>query len=121
MKNIKLYLDDTNDHSSEWRTQIEQRAKSVRFEFIANGKISKDTADYIIYVFTPKSDGISTIVNVVNDSNYFKGKTIFLVLNEDNGFTPHQVKSLTATGKMVKLNGGCLFDNWDELTGFLHS
>jgi hypothetical protein len=62
---------------------------------------------------------METIFNVVNDSNHFKKKIVFLVLNETNGFTTHQVKSLIATGKMVKLNGGEWFDNWNHLIEFL--
>tara|TARA_B110000211_G_C14052163_1_gene541695 strand:+ start:540 stop:881 length:342 start_codon:yes stop_codon:yes gene_type:complete len=112
-------MGDNSSDSSGLLKELEQQANDVKLEVLSGDDKLKDESDFIFYVFTPKSKGINTIVNVVNDSNYFKGKTIFLVLNEDNGFTSHQVKSLIATGKMVKLNGGQWFDNWNELIEFL--
>jgi len=36
-------------------------------------------------------------------------------------FNPHQIKSLKATGKMVRVNGGHWFESEDELKQYINS
>lgn len=63
--------------------------------------------DYLLYVITPKMEGVYSIAEVVDDSNKKPKKTIFCYTEEDGGtFNKGQTKSLDAVGKMVEDNGG---------------
>ena len=82
----------------------------------------RETCDYCLYVITPKMTGVYSIAEVVDDSNKRPDKTLLLVLDsdEDAKFTPHQLKSLRQTGKMVELNGGRVFEYMAQLVNFLN-
>jgi hypothetical protein len=120
MKNIRLYMSHKIGHSEELIKQFNQQNRNINIELISSNESLKNQADFILHTFSPEFKSLQTIFNVVNDSNHFKGKTIFLVLNETDGFTPHQIKSLKATGKIIKLNNGQWFDNWTDLLEFIH-
>jgi len=79
--------------------------------------------DFLLYVITPKFMGMYSIAEVVDDSNKRPDKTIFCVLHEDGGkkFSPFQVKSISAVGKMVKKNGATLLESLDEVVDYLNS
>ena len=70
--------------------------------------LERQTSDYVIYVITPKMTGVYSIAEAVDDANTQPQKTIFCVLEEDGDakFTPHQLKSLRATGELILRRGG---------------
>ena len=78
--------------------------------------------EFVLYVITPKMEGVYSIAEVVDDSNKRPERTIFVYLLEDDGkeFTKHQIKSLDMVGKMVKENGGKWFKSLDEVSEYLN-
>ncbi len=73
----------------------------------------RETCDYCLYTLTPKMTGTYSIAEVVDDSNKRAKKTVMVLLKEDGKerFTEGQRRSLGAVAKMVKRNGGQVFDN----------
>ncbi len=73
----------------------------------------RETCDYCLYVITPKMTGVYSIAEVVDDSNKRPEKTVLVLMRDDGDerFTDGQWKSLNAVAKMVKRNGGMVFDN----------
>ncbi|GAB5416729.1 MAG: hypothetical protein Crog4KO_22180 [Crocinitomicaceae bacterium] len=100
--------------------------KSLSADITWTNQVSeKQGCDAVLYVATPDLSGVGHIIDVVNDSNHWKEKTLFYsVMNEkpipfSEEFTPHQIKSLVATGRMVRVNGGQWFETEKELKEFL--
>ena len=83
----------------------------------------REECDYCLYVVTPKMTGFFSIAEVADDSNKRPGKTVFLVLEEDEGvqWQPHQMKSLNAVKKLVFSNGGKVFTSLKETANQLNS
>lgn len=83
----------------------------------------RETCDYCLYVISPKMTGIYSIAEVVDDSNKRPDKTLFLFLDKDEDaiFTPHQLKSLRQTAKMVEKNGARVFEIMAQLVNFLNT
>lgn len=83
----------------------------------------KERCDILLYVATSDLEGVSHIIDAVNDSNHWKEKTVFCTLfdEEDNGFNQHQKKSLIATGRMVRENKGHWFESKEALLQFLNA
>lgn len=77
--------------------------------------------DICLYVITPEMTGFYSIAEVIDDSNKRPEKTVFSFFDGGGGssFTPHQVKSLTQIGRMVKENGGAWVD-FDALPKYLN-
>jgi hypothetical protein len=121
MDSVKLYIGSEFAGSTEWMSLLKENVKGLNVDLFSENTQIKEECDFILYVFTPNSDGVSTIINAVNDSNHLKEKTIFCVLSEvfDEKFTSHQEKSLIAAGKMIELNGGNWFKNMDEVLEFI--
>lgn len=67
--------------------------------------------DFVLYVITPKMTGLYSIAEAVDDSNKQPYKTIFCVLDEDEGlyFSDGQRRSLFAVSKLIEKNGGKIF------------
>ena len=67
--------------------------------------------------------GVYSIAEVVDDSNKRPEKTILCILDKDqtNRFTKGQLKSLDQVGKMVKDNGGKVFNNLDDVAKYLNN
>lgn len=65
-------------------------------------------ADIVVYVITPKMTGVYSIAEVIDDSNKRPEKTVFCIIDEDDGksFTFGQIRSLENVGKMVHRNSG---------------
>ncbi len=82
----------------------------------ANELRERGICDFCLYTITPKKIGDYPIAEVVDDSNKRPGKTVLVLLREDDGlrFTEPQWKSLRAVAKMVRRNGGQAFDNLKE-------
>lgn len=81
----------------------------------------KETCDLLLYVATADLEGVGHIIDAVNDSNFWKEKTVFCTLYDaaPEAFNEHQKKSLVATGKMVRVNGGHWFENEEELIDYI--
>lgn len=78
----------------------------------------EEICDFCLYVITAKMKGFYSIAEVIDDSNKRPRKTIFCYLDnyaDDGNFTPEQLKSLEAIGKMVKRNGGCTYTDLSKL------
>lgn len=73
----------------------------------------REKCDFCLYVITPKMQGVYSIAEVVDDSNKRPHKTVFVCLATDDNtkFMENGLKSLKQVGKMVKENGGQVFDN----------
>jgi len=73
----------------------------------------REQCDFCLYTITPKMTGTYSIAEVVDDSNKRPHKTVMVLLRSDGDerFTQGQWKSLGAVAKMVKHNGGQVFDN----------
>jgi hypothetical protein len=82
----------------------------------------KDSADFRLYVITPKQTGFYSIAELVDDSNKIPKKTVccFLMKDDELEFTPHQIKSLDKIKEMVKRNGAHVFDSLEEVAVFLN-
>lgn len=83
---------------------------------------AREHSDYVLYVITPKMTGFYSIAEAVDDSNKRPARTLFCVLAEDEAqFTPHQLKSLTATRKLVERNGARAFETLEQVAAFLNT
>lgn len=78
--------------------------------------------DFVLYVITPKMEGVYSIAEVVDDSNKRPEKTIFCYLTDDDGkeFSEHQIKSLDMVVEMIKENGGKAFTSLGEVSDYLN-
>ena len=83
---------------------------------------ARENSEFCLYVLTPKMTGVYSIAEVVDDSNKRPEKTVFCFLekDEDLEFDKHQIKSLVATGKLVKNNGGTVLSSLEEVAEFLN-
>lgn len=83
----------------------------------------RESCDFCLYVITPKMTGVYSIAEVVDDSNKRPDKTIFVVLDEDEGlhFTPGQLKSLRSVSMMVMKNGGKSFVSLYSVSVYLNA
>jgi hypothetical protein len=92
-------------------------------EMMAEEIKQRDECDFCLYVITPKMTGVYSIAEVVDDSNKRPGKTIFcyLLSDEDQIFSPVQIKTLEQTGKMVAKNGAQFFRTFAEIADYLNN
>lgn len=67
----------------------------------------REVCDKMLYVITPKMQGVYSIAELVEDSIQRSDKCVFCYLESYEGetFEPHVIKSLKATGKMVAKYG----------------
>ena len=73
----------------------------------------RETCDFCLYTITPKKTGDYAIAEVVDDSNKRPEKTVLVLLRDDgkDRFDDRQWKSLGAVARLVKRNGGQVFDH----------
>lgn len=83
----------------------------------------RDNCDYCLYTITPLMTGVYSIAEVIDDSNKRPSKTLFCVIDEDNGkfFTQEQIRSLRQVAKMVVANGGKSFISIHSVAEFLNN
>ena len=83
---------------------------------------ARENCAYCLYTITPKMVGVYSIAEVVDDSNKRSGKTVFVLLPEDDGlaFSEGQLKSLKAVARMVPPNGVRVFYSLDEVASYLN-
>lgn len=79
----------------------------------------RESCDYCLYYITPSLAGVYSIAEVIDDSNKRPEKTVFYF--EEFPDNPKMNKSLVAVGKMVLLNGGMYFSDYDEMVDYLNS
>ena len=103
IKNLDpLYVTYYNPVVDDWTPECQK-------EEIRQRKI----CDYCLYVITPKMTGAYSIAEAVDDSNKRPDKTIFCLLEEDDGkkIVKGQIKSLRAVAKLIGDNGGVVFND----------
>ena len=63
------------------------------------------------------------IAEAVEDSNKRPEKTLFCVLRSAGGkeFDRHQLKSLEATARIIRVNGAATFDNLHSVASWVNS
>jgi len=125
----KVFLGGTTNDSN-WRDKLIDDLKIDYFNPVVDDwneeaqkneiKERKDS-DFVLYVITPKMEGVYSIAEVVDDSNKQPDKTIFAYIKEDDKeFSEHQIKSLDMVGEMVKENGGKWFKSLGEVADYLN-
>ena len=128
--NKKVFLGGTCN-KSKWRDELIDLLKIDYFNPVVddwNEEAQKEElkqrqiCDYVLYVITPKMTGVYSIAEVVDDSNKRPEKTIFCVLDKDGRyeFEDFQIKSLDSVKKLVKNNGGNVFDSLEDVAEFLN-
>jgi Nucleoside 2-deoxyribosyltransferase like len=130
--NKKVFLGGTCG-DSKWREIIKPLLKIDYFDPVCSGEWTqeaylrelqeRENSDFVMYVITPKMTGVYSIAEVVDDSNKRPEKTLFCFLetDDDMAFNKVQMKSLGAVAKMVKKNGGRVFDTLTEMADFLNA
>lgn len=105
-----LQIDYFNPVVEEWDEAAFQRELHERA-----------TCDICLYVLTPLANGYYSIAEVVDDSNKRPEKTVFCILEEDQGqqFDSFQRKSLKKIGQMVQENGGFYCEGMEDLVAHL--
>lgn len=82
----------------------------------------KLTAEFFLYVITPKMVGVYSIAELVHDSLEKSGRTLFCILEQDEDavFSKAQMKSLEATAKMCTLHGARRFETVGDVADYLN-
>ena len=115
----KVFLGGTCNEST-WRNDLIEMLKIDFFnpvvedwttECMAEERKQREVCDFVLYTITPKMTGVYSIAEVIDDSNKRPQRTIFCLLDEDEGllFTEGQRRSLGQVLEMVKSNGGKTF------------
>lgn len=78
--------------------------------------------DICLYILSPRTAGLYSIAEVVDDSNKRPGKTAFLFLEEEDGvsYSADELKALNKVGIMIEQNGGKYFRDIDDLIKYLN-
>jgi hypothetical protein len=130
--NKKVFLGGTCNNS-QWREEVKPLLKIDYFDPVCKGEWTQEAyerelyerehCDFVMYVITPKMTGVYSIAEVVDDSNKRPRKTLFCFLesDEESVFDKVQIKSLNAVAKMVKNNGGKVFESLAEMTNYLNT
>jgi hypothetical protein len=126
----KVFLGGTTNET-DWRDKLVKKLKIDYFNPVVDDwdeeaqkeeiKQRKE-CDFVLYVITPKMEGVYSIAEVVDDSNKRPEKTIFCYVDEDDGktFGKHQIKSLKMVGEMVRDNNAKWFKNLNEVSDYLN-
>ena len=91
---MKLYIGKV-EGDSDWKVNFKKQMNGHQCELIEN-ESQKEGCDYFLHVISPLTEAVKTVINAVNDSNFYPRKTVFCVIAEDNGkeFNEHALKSL---------------------------
>lgn len=125
---MKIFLGGTVN--SDWRDYLIPKLKIDYFNPVVDNwdeeaqkieELEKEKCDLLLFVITPKMEGCFSIAEVVDASNKAPEKTIFAVLNRDNGVVWNSKieKSIQAVKKLVKNNNAYVFDSLEETIDFL--
>lgn len=127
---MKVFLGGTMN-KSQWREQMIANLECDYFNPMVDSwdekaqkeeERQKKLCDYLLFVLTPRMKGVFSIAEVVDASNKSPERTIFCILDEDDGhvWSKIQLKSLNAVEKLVRANGAMVFDSLGEITDFLN-
>lgn len=130
-KSKEVFLGGTTNNSN-WRDELIPMLKIDYFNPVVTDwneeaqkkEINKrKDCDYLLYVITPKMEGVYSIAEAIDDSNKRPEKTIFCFLDKDGEkeFSKHQLKSLIMTKKMVDENGAKSFESLKDIANFLNT
>lgn len=130
----KVFLGGTCANST-WREDLIERLRIDYFnpvvadwtpECQAEELRQRETCDFVLYVITPRMEGVYSIAEVVDDANRRPEKTVFCVLDSDPTdavnyeFTKAQRKSLKAVEDLVRSRGARVCGNLGEVAAFLN-
>lgn len=81
------------------------------------------SADYILYVITPKATGAYSVAELIDDSNKRPERTLFCILytDDDSAYTESQGKSMNSVARMASGNGATQFSSLDEIIEYLNN
>lgn len=130
----KVFLGGTCNNST-WREKLISKLDSNRIDYfdpvvddwteecMKEEIKQRKNCDYCLYTITPEMIGVYSIAEAVDDSNKRPNKTIFCVLEKENGksFTQSQIKSLKQVCDMITKNGGKSFDSLESVARFLNT
>lgn len=127
---MKVFLGGTTNEST-WRERIIPMLKMDFFTPVVSDWTpacmveeiwQRKKCNFCLYVITPLMAGSYSIAEVVDDSNKRPDSTILIILRDDEDltFTDGQWRSLDAVSKMVKSNGGHIFDNLVDAANYLN-
>lgn len=125
----RVFLGGTTNNS-DWRDKLIPKLKIDYFNPVVKdwNKEAQDNeikerknCDFVLYVITPKMEGVYSIAEAIDDSNKRPKKTVFAYIKEDGKeFSSHQIKSLDMVGKMVEENGGKWFKSLALVAEYLN-
>lgn len=126
----EVFLGGTCNNST-WRDDLIPKLEVNYFNPVVDNWTSEDekkeiekrkTCDLILYVITPKMEGVLSIAEVIDDSNKRPKHTIFCVLKKDGEkeFSKNQLKSLEAVKSMVKKNGANVCETLEEVIKYIN-
>jgi hypothetical protein len=127
---MKVFLGGTIN-GSKWRDELIPKLKIDYFNPVVDDwdedaqlreEQEKESSDFLLFVITPFMKGVFSIAEVVDASNKTPEKTVFCILESDEGkiWGDFEKKSLTAVEKLVKANGANVFNSLDEIASFLN-
>lgn len=127
---MKVFLGGTCS-GWKWRDELQPLLKCKYYNPIVKDWSEEDrlrevhereTSDYVLYGITNGIKGVYSIAEVVDDSNKWPDKTIFLNLyrEDERGFTKKMSHSLKAVENLLKSNGVRVFDNIQDVADFLN-
>ncbi|OCQ23074.1 hypothetical protein A7985_03735 [Pseudoalteromonas luteoviolacea] len=84
--------------------------------------IARETADFCLFVITPKIEGLFALAEVVDTSYKRTDRTIYCYLEEDGdqSFTAQQLTVLEDIGHLVEGNGAVWLKSLEEIADFFH-
>lgn len=122
--------------NSTWRNDLIKKLKIDYFnpvvenwtpECQAEELEQRRTCDFVLYVITPRMEGVYSIAEVTDDANQRPEKTVFCVLDVDPTdavayeFSKGQRKSMKAVEDLVRSRGAKVCSSLDEIAEFLNS
>lgn len=129
-QNLKVFLGGTCNNS-KWRDKLIPKLNIRYFDPVVDDwteecKVreirERQECDFCLYTITPLMTGVYSIFEVADDSNKRPHKTVFCLLEEDEGktFTKQQLNSLKEVANGVIRNGGKAFFNLDDVAAYLN-
>lgn len=127
---MKVFLGGTCNES-EWRNCIITMLEIDFFnpvvkdwtpDCMAEELRQRESCDLCLYVITPKTTGVYSIAEVVDDSNKRPSKTVFVRLRNDGKetFSEGQWKSLGALARMIERNGAAVFSDLKSAANYMN-
>ena len=106
-----LHMDVYDPQADDWtEDQYEEELKQ------------RTQCDFLLYVITPKMEGVYSIAEVVEDSHAYPSRVYVCFLQEDEGrmFTAAQEKSLQAVARLLQWHGVTCYHTLPEVAAALN-